>query len=77
MAEWTQAGGRDQLMGTLQDITEPKVSDDKLSRLANFDTLTGLPNRYLFKDRLSQAMLKAAARLVEPRAPARVLALGG
>jgi HAMP domain-containing protein len=59
MAEWTQAGGKDQLMGTFQDITERNVSEDKLSWLANFDTLTGLPNRYLFKDRLSQAMLKA------------------
>lgn len=59
IAEWSQSGGREQLMGTFQDITERKLSEDKLSRLANFDTLTGLPNRYLFKDRLAQAMLKA------------------
>ncbi len=34
IAEWSQSGGREQLMGTFQDITERKLSEDKLSRLA-------------------------------------------
>ncbi len=34
------------------DITEKKRSEDKLVYLANYDTLTGLPNRTLFHQRL-------------------------
>ena len=54
-------GGRRHMhiIGTFQDITERKLSEDRLSQLANYDPLTGLPNRYLFKDRLSHAMLQA------------------
>jgi diguanylate cyclase (GGDEF)-like protein/PAS domain S-box-containing protein len=49
--------------GTLQgisclarDISELKEQRDELEFLANFDNLTGLPNRNLFFDRLSSAM---------------------
>jgi diguanylate cyclase (GGDEF)-like protein/PAS domain S-box-containing protein len=45
--------------GTIQDITEQQRVQEQLTRLANFDTLTGLPNRNLFYDRLSHALLKA------------------
>ena len=38
------------------DITEKKKTDDTLNYLAYYDSLTGLPNRSLFVDRLEQAM---------------------
>ncbi|MFY8274040.1 EAL domain-containing protein [Pseudoalteromonas sp. SSDWG2] len=42
--------------GIFSDITERKASERKIAKLAYFDDLTGLPNRRLFKDRLSVAM---------------------
>lgn len=48
--------------GTIQDITEQKRSHEQLQKLANYDNLTGLPNRHLFYDRLSQALKKAKRR---------------
>jgi len=40
----------------VQDISERKKSQERLYSLANFDLLTGLPNRALFMDRLSMAI---------------------
>ena len=45
--------------GTLVDITERKIAEDKVQSLAYFDALTGLPNRTLLRDRLSQALATA------------------
>ena len=42
-------------LGTIwiyEDISERKRTEEQLRTLANFDTLTGLPNRSLFMDRL-------------------------
>ncbi len=44
------------LAGSQTDITERKLSEEKLAHDALHDALTGLPNRSLFMDRLSQAM---------------------
>ena len=45
------------LIATLfEDITERKKSEQKIHRMAYFDTLTGLPNRILFMDRLNKAI---------------------
>ncbi|TAL44575.1 MAG: EAL domain-containing protein [Methylovulum sp.] len=41
------------------DITEKKASDDLIWQQANFDPLTGLPNRRMFHDRLDQDIRKA------------------
>ncbi|MBU3069411.1 EAL domain-containing protein [Aestuariicella sp. G3-2] len=41
------------------DITEKKHSDTLIHRLAYFDSLTGLPNRTLLRDRLKQSTARA------------------
>ena len=41
------------------DITERKRAEEKMINLAYYDTLTGLPNRTLFYDRLAQEIKKA------------------
>jgi diguanylate cyclase (GGDEF)-like protein/PAS domain S-box-containing protein len=46
----------------LRDITERKLDEDHLDRLAHYDLLTGLPNRRLFYDRLNQAIARARRR---------------
>ena len=43
----------------IYDITERKESEKRLAYLANYDTLTNLPNRHLFKDRLDHALAQA------------------
>ena len=46
-------------IGVAIDVTERKKSEDRLAYLANFDPVTGLPNRFLFRDRLVHAMHSA------------------
>ncbi|MBC7858748.1 MAG: EAL domain-containing protein [Burkholderiaceae bacterium] len=41
------------------DITEKKNSEEVIWQQANFDALTGLPNRQMFSDRLEQEIKKA------------------
>jgi diguanylate cyclase (GGDEF)-like protein/PAS domain S-box-containing protein len=41
------------------DITQRKIIEDKIHHQAHYDSLTDLPNRLLFNDRLEQAVLKA------------------
>ena len=41
------------------DITEKKKSEEMIWKQANFDSLTGLPNRQMFHDRLKQEIGKA------------------
>jgi diguanylate cyclase (GGDEF)-like protein/PAS domain S-box-containing protein len=45
--------------GTLIDITQRKVAEERIESLAYYDPLTGLPNRTLLRDRLSQALSTA------------------
>lgn len=51
--------GRRQFIGTIRDITERKVSEEKILHLANHDALTGLPNRRLLQDRIEQTIARA------------------
>jgi diguanylate cyclase (GGDEF)-like protein/PAS domain S-box-containing protein len=48
------------VIGTLSDVTEGKMAEERLLHDAVHDNLTGLPNRELFFDRL-EAALKTAA----------------
>ena len=60
VVERDPAGRAIRLAGTYADINDRKIAEGRLRRLAEFDTLTGLPNRALFSDRLQQAMARAA-----------------
>jgi len=44
---------------TLRDLSEQQEAEHRIRRMAEFDALTGLPNRSLFRDRLGQALLRA------------------
>lgn len=47
-------------VGEVRDVTDYKRYQEELERQANFDSLTGLPNRNLFADRLQQSIAHAA-----------------
>lgn len=51
-------GSTREMVGAIQDITEKKIADAKIERQANYDSLTNLPNRELFRDRLETAMAR-------------------
>ncbi len=50
--------GRKLFVAIMRDITVRKEMEERLSRLAQFDALTGLPNRALFMDRLGNALAR-------------------
>jgi diguanylate cyclase (GGDEF)-like protein/PAS domain S-box-containing protein len=51
--------GADLVEGTLIDITERKVAEERIEFHAYHDPLTGLPNRMFLKDRLHLALAQA------------------
>jgi len=48
------------LFGTFQDISELRKAEESIRQLAYYDTITGLPNRDLFKEHLSMALHHAS-----------------
>lgn len=45
---------------SFRDVSQRKKDEERLNYLANFDSLTGLPNRALFQDRLGQVITRAS-----------------
>ena len=54
-------GRRSHYVAMLNDITEMKRAEQELRYMANYDSLTGLPNRALLLERLSAAIVRARA----------------
>jgi len=46
-------------LALVSDITDSRASAELIWQQANFDTLTALPNRHMFQDRLAQEVKKA------------------
>jgi diguanylate cyclase (GGDEF)-like protein/PAS domain S-box-containing protein len=55
---YDELGNPFRYVALLSDITEKKASEDLIWRQANFDALTGLPNRRMFHEHLRQEMKK-------------------
>ncbi|MEX2643717.1 MAG: PAS domain S-box protein [Acetobacterales bacterium] len=53
------AGAITGVCGVVRDISEQKLAAERLRHLAFYDQLVQLPNRYLFEDRLDQAIRRA------------------
>jgi diguanylate cyclase (GGDEF)-like protein/PAS domain S-box-containing protein len=51
--------GRPAILGNSMNITERKQAEEKIRQMAYHDSLTGLPNRKLFSDRLGIALAQA------------------
>ena len=61
VVERTTDGRALRMVGTFSDIEERKRSEERIRRLAYYDGLTSLPNRFLFREYLDLA-LKSAKR---------------
>jgi diguanylate cyclase (GGDEF)-like protein/PAS domain S-box-containing protein len=54
-----KTGEISEYVAVFSDISQRKQDEEQIRRQANFDALTGLPNRSLFFDRLHQAVIAA------------------
>lgn len=60
VVEWNADGSPSRMVGVHTDINKRKETEDIIWRQANFDALTGLPNRRMFFDRLKEEIKKSA-----------------
>jgi diguanylate cyclase (GGDEF)-like protein/PAS domain S-box-containing protein len=61
LANYVKFGDEERNCAFVRDMTAHKASEERIQRLAHFDTLTGLPNRVLLDDRMRQT-LRIASR---------------
>ena len=54
-----EVGKERMILLAIEDITERKKYEDKIQQMAFYDSLTGLPNRKLFSDRLGIVLAQA------------------
>jgi len=55
-----KVGTKHEFSAFINDITQKKESEELIWQQANFDVLTGLSNRHMFRDRLEQEIRKSA-----------------
>ena len=48
-------------VATIEDVTERRRSEERITHLAHYDALTNLPNRALFHEKLKQELTRMAA----------------
>jgi diguanylate cyclase len=58
----SHANGKTRRIAILRDITERHLAQGRLTQMANYDSLTGLPNRSLFRTRLQEAISRCKNR---------------
>ncbi len=58
-AQRSESGAIDVIAGTIQDISQRKRIEEQILSLANYDSLTGLPNRRLFQVAFEDAVAEA------------------
>lgn len=58
----TEPGQKARFVALARDITDRKLAEERTARLAYFDSLTGLPNRQSFLDRVDREIRRAAQR---------------
>lgn len=61
-AVWDEHGNPVRMIGSHKDITNQKLAEEKIYRLAYYDSLTDLPNRVVFDESLSTVLEEAKAK---------------